>query len=330
MRMARKRKTSHYQPGKMHSQRDALGKALLALGKEYKQLVVLSPDVGTSTKAAEFGKKFPERYICTGIAEMNTVGIAAGLASMGFIPIVTGYAIFIAGKAWEPFRNSVAYPHLNVKMVGTHAGINVGEDGVTHQAIEDIALMRSIPGLEVYVPGDANQVLPALRRALKRNGPVYIRLEREPMPILFPADTHMEIKDYSTLIEGEEIAIMAVGGMVATVLEAAEILRETNDISAKVICAAVIKPINHQLLLEVLHGIKGVVTAEDHNMYGGFGSSIAEALTKLKPIPQEMVALRDTFACSGESKDLKDCYGLCVEDIVKAATRIKERISHEH
>ena len=149
--------------GKRYSQRKALGDALVQLGQEYPQLFVLSPDVGSSTNANKFNTAYPDRYTCTGIAEMNTVGIAAGLAYLGFIPVIAGYAIFITGKAWEPFRNSVAYPHLNVKLIGTHAGINVGPDGATHQAIEDLALMRVIPGIEILVPGDAQQVLPALR-----------------------------------------------------------------------------------------------------------------------------------------------------------------------
>jgi transketolase len=317
------------QPQQKTAQRDALGKALLMLGEKYPHLFVLSPDVGTSTKAIEFGKKFPERYACTGIAEMNTVGIAAGLSTMGFIPLVAGYAMFVAGKAWEPFRNSVAYPHLNVKIVGTHAGINVGPDGVTHQAIEDIALMRSIPGVEVYTPGDASQVLPALDRAMQVNGPVYIRLERAPMLDLNLEISKNKLEDYYLLKPDGEIAILAIGGMIAPSLEAAQVLKRTSDIDVRVIGVSVIKPIKVQLFFEQLRGIKGVVTAEDHNMFGGFGGSIAEILSKEKPLPLEMIALKDTFACSGESSNLKNCFGLTSENIQKAVLRIRERIEHE-
>ena len=327
--MIRKTDIIAFQSGEKRSQRDALGEALLALGEKHPNLFVLSPDVGLSTKAVDFGKKFPKRYACTGIAEMNTIGVAAGLSNMGFIPLIAGYAMFVAGKAWEPFRNSVAYPHLNVKIVGTHAGINVGPDGVTHQAIEDIALMRSIPGVEVYAPADSEQVLPALIRAMDVEGPVYIRLERDPLPTFSLKRSGNQLEDYYLLKEDGEIAILAIGGMVAPSMKAARVLKEKKNEEVRVICATVIKPINCQLLFEYLKGVKGVVTAEDHNIFGGFGSSIAEILSKESPLPLEMIALADTFACSGESSKLKKLFGLTSEKIEEAVLRIRERISHE-
>ena len=312
--------------GPERSQRTALGEALVELGEKYPELFVLSPDVGTSTKAREFQKIFPNRYVCTGIAEMNTIGIAAGLANMNYIPLVAGYAMFVGGKAWEPFRNSVAYPHLNVKIVGTHAGINVGPDGVTHQAIEDIALMRSIPGVSVFAPGDADQVLPALRRAMAVNGPVYIRIERNPMPSLGVSTPDQVLKDYYILHPKGEIAIFAIGGMVASAIEAARMVNDKHKLNVKVICAAGIKPINERGLSELLKGIRGIVTVEDHNILGGFGSSIAEFTAKDNPVAIEMVGVEDCFASSDECDELKECYGLNTGNIASAVMKVRQRI----
>lgn len=311
--------------GKAHSQRDALGKALVQLGAEYPSLVVLSPDVGLSTKAIDFQKKFPDRYICTGIAEMNTVGMAAGLSYMGLLPVVAGYAMFIAGKAWEPFRNTVAYPHRRVILVGTHAGINVGADGATHQAIEDIALMRSIPGMEIYIPADSNQVLPALRRAIQKEGPVYIRLERESIPDVFDEDANGKIKDISLVMDGEDIAILTIGGMLAQTIRAVRALKEKINIHPKVLSVGVIKPLNTDALMQQSGPVKGVVTVEDHNIHGGLGSCIAETLAQIKPVPIEMVALKDRFACSGNDTELKDHFGLGEKDIIHAVERAAKR-----
>jgi transketolase len=317
------------QLGPKRSQREALGKALVSLGEEYPDLFVLSPDVGTSTKAHDFQERFPDRYVCTGIAEMNTVGIAAGLANLRFIPLVAGYAMFIAGKAWEPFRNSIAYPHLNVKLAATHAGINVGPDGVTHQAIEDIALIRSIPGVTILAPGDADQVLPALRRAMEIEGPVYIRIEREPMPSLGVSNKDRFLEDHYVLHSKGEIAIFAIGGMVAPAIEAARTVYKEYQIDVKVICAACIKPINRNPFLSLLKGVQGIITAEDHNIHGGFGSSIAEFTSSEYPLAVEMVGVEDCFASSDDCDELKQCYGLTSENITSAVLKIRERIGKQ-
>lgn len=314
------------QLGPERSQRTALGEALVVLGEIYPELFVLSPDVGTSTKAHDFQKRFPDRYVCTGIAEMNTIGIAAGLANMNYVPLVAGYAMFVGGKAWEPFRNSVAYPHLNVKIVGTHAGINVGPDGVTHQAIEDIALMRSIPGVSVFAPGEADQVLPALRRALAVNGPVYIRIERNPIPSLGVSSPDETLKDYYILQPHGEIALLAIGGMVAPAIEAARIVNDQYHLIVKVICAAGIKPINERELSELLKGVRGIVTVEDHNILGGFGGSIAEFTARENPVAIEMVGVEDCFASSDECDELKECYGLTPGNIASAVMKVRQRI----
>ena len=312
--------------GERYSQRKALGDALVTLGEEYPKLFVLSPDVGSSTNAINFQTAFQDRYICTGIAEMNTVGIAAGLANMDFIPVVVGYAIFVTGKAWEPFRNSVAYPQLNVKLVGTHAGINVGPDGATHQAIEDLALMRSIPGVQIFVPGDAQQVLATLRRALCVDGPVYIRLEREPIPHILSAKPSQYLEDQYEIFQNGEIAILAIGGMVEPAVKAALALKKERGQEIRVICVTALKPLNIEKLIQALEGVEGVVTAEDHNVFGGFGSIVAEALAKFKPLPMEFVGIQDTFGCSDSAANLKYHYGLTSERIIEAIQALQLRI----
>jgi len=312
--------------GERYSQRKALGDALVMLGEENPNLFVLSPDVGSSTNAIKFQTNYQDRYVCTGIAEMNTVGIAAGLAYMDFIPVVVGYAIFITGKAWEPFRNSVAYPHLNVKLVCTHAGINVGPDGATHQAIEDLALMHSIPGVHIFVPGDAQQVLASLRRALSVDGPVYIRLEREPIPQLLTAKPSQYLDDQYEIFQKGEIAILAIGGMVEPAVKAAVTLKQECGQDIRVICVTTLKPLNTEKLIQSLEGVQGIVTAEDHNIFGGFGSFIAETLAKFKPLPMEMVGLQDVFGCSDSATNLKYHYGLTSRHIIEAVQSLQFRI----
>ena len=311
--------------GERLSQRNALGDALVLLGKEFPDLFVLSPDVGPSTKAIRFRDRFPERYVCSGIDEMNTTGLAAGLAYLGYIPLVAGYAMFVAGKAWEPFRNSIAYPNLNVKLVGTHAGINVGPDGVTHQAIEDLALMRSIPNVHVLVPTDATQVLPALRRAMAIQGPVYIRIEREPLPTLQINHEQGQFHDFYEILPGGNIKLLAIGGMVGPCVEAALMVNQSQENSIGVIAVTCLKPLNIHSLEPLLQGSIGLVTAEDHNILGGLGSSLAEALAQENPMPIEIIGVRDTFAASDTCQELKKCFGLTTEHIIQAIHRICQR-----
>ena len=312
--------------GERSSQRKALGDALVTLGNENPKLFVLSPDVGSSTNAIKFQTTFQDRYVCTGIAEMNTAGIAAGLSYLDYIPVIAGYAIFIVGKAWEPFRNGIAYPKLNVKLVGTHAGINVGPDGASHQAIEDLALIRSIPGVQIFVPGDAQQVLSTLRRALRVDGPVYIRLEREPISQLLPVKPSQYLEDQYVIFQNGEIAILAIGGMVEPAVKAAIKIKQEFGTEIRVVCITTLKPLNTEKLFCALKGVKGIITAEDHNIHGGFGSIIAEALVKNKPLPMEMVGVQDVFGCSDSAANLKNHYGLTSENILAAFQSLQLRL----
>lgn len=305
-------------------QRVALGDALVALGRDYPNLVVLSPDVSPSTRATQFRAAYPERFICTGIAEQNTLGMAAGLAATGWLPLVAGYAMFVGGKAWEVLRNSIAYSGLNVKIVATHAGINVGPDGVTHQAIEDIALMRAIPGMVVLAPTDAEQVEPALRAALEWRGPVYVRLERAAIPPLTPPGAPVHIGASFTLRQGEAATVFAIGSMAAAALEAADALAG-QGISVRVVSVVSIKPLDEAAVVRAAQETGAIVVAEDHNRHGGLGGAIAEALARLAPTPIEQVAVPDVFAESGKPDDLRRRYHLTAADIVQAVRTVLAR-----
>jgi transketolase len=304
----------------IQEQRVALGDALVHLGGEFSNLVVLSPDVSPSTRAIKFKAAFPDRFICTGISEQNTIGMAAGLSTMGWVPVVVGYAMFVGGKAWEPTRNSIAYPHLNVKIVATHGGIGVGPDGVTHQAIEDLALMRSIPGMIVLTPMDANQVEPALRAALTTQGPVYIRLERAAMPILSETGAPYPIGGSIQLREGRDATVLAIGGMSAAAVEAADALVQ-EGIHIRVVSMLSVKPLDEAAIVAAAHDTGAIVTAEDHNRHGGLGGAVAETLARLAPAPMEQIAVEDTFAESGSVKALYTKYHLTSSDIASAVKK---------
>ncbi len=309
--------------GEIVEPRSALGDALVRLGQTYPALVVLSPDVSLSTKAIKFRQVYPERFICSGISEQNTIGMAAGLSTMGWIPVVAGYAMFVAGKAWEPLRNSIAYSHFNVKIVATHCGINVGPDGVTHQAIEDIALMRAIPGMVVLAPTDAAQVESALQTALEYCGPVYIRLERAGTPVV-SNQAPVRIGHSLTLRNGKDVTIVAIGGMVAISLDAAEMLA-VEGIEARVISMTSIKPLDEDAVLNAAIETGAIVAAEDHNRFGGLGSAVAEALVRQMPVPLEQVCVEDVFAESGPAKSLYSKYHLAKEDIAAAVKKVMAR-----
>lgn len=312
------------EPAKAIEQRGVLGDALVHLGADYPELVVLSPDVSLSTKAIKFKEAYPDRFICSGIAEQNTIGMAAGISTMGLIPVVAGYAMFVGGKAWEPIRNSIAYSHFNVKIVATHSGINVGPDGVTHQAIEDIALLRVIPGMVVLAPTDANQVEPALRAALNITGPVYIRLERAAIPLMTDPDMPVTLGSSLQLREGKDVTIFAIGGMVHQALLSAEELAE-EKIEARVVSLYSIKPIDTEAIIRAARETGAIVVAEDHNRYGGLGGAVAEVLALNVPAVMEQVAMQDTFAESGPAKDLYAKFHLTSSDITTAARRAMER-----
>jgi transketolase len=313
-----------FEGAEIKDQRQALGEAFPILGKEYPDLLVLSPDTSRSTGAARFRDALPERFLCTGVSEMNTLAMAAGLALEGWKPLVAGFAMFVGGKAWEPLRNAIAYPHLNVKIAATHCGINVGPDGVTHQMVEDIALMRAMPGMTVLAPTDANQVLPVLRAALDYEGPVYIRLERHAMPMVTDPSRKYEIGRSLHMRQGGDVTLIGEGSMVLIALQAAAALAETG-IEAEVLSAVSIKPLDAGALIDSARNTGAVVTLEDHNRHGGLGSAVAEALCLHLPCPMEQVALQDTYAESGKADQLRTKYHLAESDVVEAVHRVLAR-----
>ncbi|WP_088188739.1 transketolase C-terminal domain-containing protein [Desulfosporosinus sp. FKA] len=301
--------------------RDAYGKALLILGKENPNVVVLDADLSKSTKTAEFGKNYPERFFNMGIAEGNLLGTAAGLAAAGKIPFASSFAIFATGRAFEQIRNSIAYPKLNVKIAATHAGISVGEDGGSHQAIEDVAIMRALPNMVVLVPADGEETRQMILAAAEHQGPVYIRMGRLEVPVLFDEDYHFEIGKATVLKEGTDAAIMANGLMVAAAMEAAELLAG-EGISVSVVNVSSVKPLDEETILRVAKETRAVVTAEEHNIIGGLGSAIAEVLGEKLPTPMVRVGLKDTFGESGRPYELLEKFGLGKEDLVKAVREV--------
>lgn len=301
--------------------RDAYGNALLILGAENPNVVVLDADLSKSTKTADFGKKYPERFFNMGIAESNLLGTAAGLAAAGKIPFASTFAIFAVGRAFEQIRNSIAYPKLNVKIAATHSGITVGEDGGSHQAIEDVAIMRAVPNMVVLVPADGEETRQVILAAAKYNGPVYIRMGRLAVPLLFGEDYNFEIGKANVLKEGTDVAIMANGLMVSMALEAAVELA-VEGISVSVVNVASVKPLDVETIVRIAKQTKAVVTAEEHNIIGGLGSAIAEVLGEKLPTPMVRVGLKDTFGESGRPQELLEKYGLTKADLVKAVHEI--------
>lgn len=301
--------------------RDAYGKALVNLGSENPNVVVLDADLSKSTKTADFGKEYPERFFNMGIAESNLLGTAAGLAAAGKIPFASTFAIFAVGRAFEQIRNSIAYPKLNVKIAATHAGITVGEDGGSHQAIEDVAIMRAVPNMVVLVPADGEETRQVILAAAKYNGPVYIRMGRLAVPLLFGEDYRFEIGKANVLKEGNDVAIMANGVMVSMALEAAAELA-AEGISVSVVNVASVKPLDEETIVRVAQQAKAVVTAEEHNIIGGLGSAVAEVLSEKMPTPMVRIGLKDTFGESGAPQELLDKYGLTKVDIVKAVHEV--------
>ncbi|HHV58506.1 MAG TPA: transketolase family protein [Firmicutes bacterium] len=304
--------------------RDAYGEALVELGRERKDIVVLDADLSKSTKTAGFAKIFPERFFNMGIAEANLMGTAAGLAAAGKVPFVSTFAVFAAGRAFDQVRNSIAYPHLNVKICATHAGITVGEDGASHQSIEDLALMRALPGMTVIVPADGPETKQAVRAAAAHNGPVYIRLGRSGVPVLFDADYEFTIGRAAVLRRGEDVALFACGIMVAEALQAARQLAE-KGIRAAVLNVSTLKPLDEEAVVALARQTGAVVTCEEHNIIGGLGSAVAEVLGEKCPVPLERVGVRDVFGQSGKPAELLEHYGLTAAHIAAAAERALAR-----
>ena len=290
--------------------RESYGNALVELGAEYPNLVVLDADLASATKTGVFKKAYPERHIDCGIAECNMVGIAAGLAATGMIPFVSSFAMFAAGRAFEQVRNSIGYPHLNVKIGATHAGITVGEDGASHQCNEDIALMRTIPGMVVMCPADDVEAKAAVRAAVAHEGPVYLRFGRAACPVINDKqDYRFEIGKGQIVREGTDVTIIATGICVGNALEAAEKLAQ-DGISAEVINICTIKPLDEELIIASAKKTGKVVTAEEHSVIGGLGSAVCDALCKAHPVPVCKIGMQDVFGESGSAAALIEKYEL--------------------
>ncbi|MEW8996645.1 MAG: transketolase family protein [Thermoanaerobacter sp.] len=301
--------------------REAYGKALVELGAKNKNVVVLDADLSKSTKTADFQKVYPDRFFNMGISEQDMMVTAAGLATCGKIPFASTFAIFATGRAYEQVRNSIGYPHLNVKIAATHAGITVGEDGATHQSIEDISLMRGIPGMVVINPADAEETRQAIFAAAEHYGPVYIRLGRMAVPDIHDQNYKFELGKGEVIREGKDVAIIATGIMVAIAIEAADKLKE-EGIEATVVNIHTIKPIDKDLIVEVAKKTGKVITAEEHSIIGGLGSAVAEVLSEEYPVKIKRIGIKDQFGQSGSPKELLKHYGLTAEDIVKNSKAI--------
>ncbi len=305
--------------------REAYGNALAELGEKY-DFVVLDADLAAATKTGTFKKKFPERFFNCGIAEGNMMSVAAGLAAAGKVVFASSFAMFAAGRAYEQIRNSIGYPHLNVKIGATHAGITVGEDGATHQCIEDFALMRAIPGMTVINPADAVEARAAVEAAINFYGPVYMRFGRYAVPVINDKDSFkFEIGKGTTMREGKDVTIVATGMLVSMALEAAEILKN-EGIDARVINISTIKPIDKDIILDAARATGAIVTAEEHSIIGGLGSAVSEVVCEGCPVPVVKLGIEDKFGRSGKVPPLLEAYGLTVKNLVaktKAALDMK-------
>ena len=315
----------------MMSTREAYGKTLLELGRENENIVVLDADLSSSTYTKFFAKEFPERFFNFGIAEANMMGAAAGFASCGKIVFASTFAIFATQRAYNQFRQSIAYPGLNVKVAASHAGISVGEDGTSHHCFEDIASMRVLPSVTVIVPADGVETREAVKALVKHYGPAYLRLGRPKIPIIYDDDYgfegrrfRFEIGKAVSLREGGDVALIATGLMVWKALEAAEEL-EKQGIKAEVIDIHTIKPIDRELIVKIAKKTGAIVTAEEHNVIGGLGSAVAEVLVENYPVPMIRIGVNDVWTESGFWKDLLEKYELTSRNIVEAAKKVIER-----
>jgi transketolase len=308
----------------MIATRDAYGETLAELGAENENIVALDADLSGSTKTGVFAKKFPDRFFNMGIAEANMVGTAAGLAAAGKIPFVSTFAIFAVGRAWEQMRQSVAYPRANVKIVATHGGVTVGEDGGSHQSVEDVAIVRAVPNMTVIVPADGVETRGAIRAAAAYKGPVYIRLGRNKVPTIFPADYRFEIGKGCEMAAGRDLTFVTTGLMTAQALAAAELLGK-EGVSARVVHCATIKPLDGEIILAAARETGAIVTAEEHSVVGGLGGAVAEFLGEHHPVPLKRVGIQDRFGTSGKAEELLKYFGLLPGDLVEAAREVLAR-----
>lgn len=306
------------------SLREAYGKTLVELGRENPDIVVLDADLSRSTMTHFFAKEFPERFFDCGIAEQNMVTIAAGLAASGKIPFASTFAVFAPGRSFDQIRMSIAYSRLNVKLVVTHGGISVGEDGASHHSVEDLALIGSLPGFTVIVPADAIETAQAVKVAAATSGPFYIRLCRPKLPLVYNEDYRFNLGKAVTMRQGKDATIIAIGVMVSTALEAADNLRQ-QGIDCRVLNMPTLKPIDEAAIVKAASETGVIVTAEDHLEHGGLGSEVAQVVIRHRPVPMEFVAIKDTYAKSGKATELLQRYGLTAKDIEQAVHSVIKR-----
>jgi transketolase len=305
------------------STREAYGQTLVELGRKNPDIVVLDADLANATMTQYFAKEFPDRFFDCGIAEQNMVGIAAGLASSGKIPFASTFAVFLPGRCFDQVRMSISQPGLNVKLAATHSGITVGEDGISHQAIEDLALICSFPGFTVIVPADAIETHQAVKAATETFGPFYIRLGRPKVPVIFSEDYKFEIGKAVNLRQGKDLTIIAIGTMVKAALDAAAELQKQGT-ECTVLNMSTLQPIDRAAIIKAASDTGAIVTAEEHLLHGGLGSSVARVVAQNKPVPMEFVGLKD-YAMSGKPDELLQKYGLTSKGIQEAVTRVLKR-----
>ena len=296
--------------------RQSYGEALEELGKENDKIVVLDADLSRTTKTCIFAESFPDRFFDVGIAEQNLMGVAAGLASSGFIPYASSFAVFATGRAYEQIRNSIAYPNFNVKICASHSGVTAGEDGATHQMIEDISIMRTLPNMKVMCTSDDVQTKWAVKEISKIDGPVYLRLCRLASPIIYDENTKFEFGKGVQIGDGTDAAVIATGITVSEAIKAQQILKE-KGINIRVIDIHTIKPIDKDIIIKAAKETKKIITVEDHNIIGGLGSCVCEVLSEDYPTKVTRIGIKDTFGTSGRGTDLMKHFGITVEDIVK-------------
>ena len=304
----------------MIATRDAYGKALIEFAEKY-DFIVLDADLAEATKTVHMKKNYPDRFFDCGIAEGNMMSVAAGIASTGQLVFASSFAMFAAGRAYEQVRNSIGYPHLNVKIGATHAGITVGEDGATHQCNEDLALMRTIPGMVVLCPADGVSARAAVEAAIKHYGPVYMRFGRAPMPVIYDENYTFEIGKGKVLADGKDVTIVATGITVSMALEAREALK-AEGIDAAVIDIATVKPIDEELLIEYAKKTGKIVTCEEHSIIGGLGGAVSEVLSERCPTKIKRVGINDTYGSSGKALEVAAYYGISAEHIANAVKEI--------
>lgn len=303
---------------KTKATRDGYGDALVELGERDERIVVLGADLTGSTRANLFAARFPERFVECGIAEQNAMNIASGLSMAGKIPFVSTYAVFVVGRALDQVRTTVCYSNLNVKIAGAHGGISVGADGATHQALEDVATLRAIPGITVIVPCDYQETRKAILWAAEHRGPVYVRFGREPVPMLTEADTPFVWGKANLVNDGTDVTIINNGPVLIECLGAVEALR-AEGISARLLNMHTVKPIDRQAIVRAAQETGAIVTVEEHQVMGGFGSAVAEVVVQEAPVPMRFIGIQDRFGESGEPDELFEAFGLKAKDIVKAA-----------